>query len=503
MQNKKRFWEVPDVDLDFRHYSGHPSDAIKELKRNIEKYLRKPDVPQQDKEVYSAVFNALDYYKSILYSSAADFSVGPTFLNHSLNNMKTDYEYLTEKYNSDDPLTPPVITINGRIKSPISALEKIKDKIEEYLKNGTDLRYLNESLRDFMGVRIIVDPPQDIKDLGIDSENEYLEKVLEDLLDFHGINDETSPNSYKFIPINTKNNPHKLEKMQADGRKDNIPAHLIPFVKNYVDHYKTSGYQSYHICATPDYSNTVKGPTLPPCIIPPAKTEYSFEYQVRTKKMHDAAEHGVASHDDYKELGSYHRLSIPFYIEYKSELGKFKSINLEESCRKHFGYVPFLRVYSESGTYLRDMSLLDFRDLFTSAERDATIDGKKRIYYCENRGFEVGTEPTTLTIPEETEKFSYVLKDQPVPIFLTNDSLTTSTSSEGLQEILENSDALDSTILPTDNDTPKFDKPQITIFSVETSEDRESQKTTSYQETNLKNYSDTQISKEDDDFVQE
>ncbi len=129
MSDEKRFWEVPEVDLNLRHYAGHPSDAIKLLKRNIEKYLRNPLVPQKNREVYSAVYNALDYYKSILYSSASDFSTGPTFLNHSLINMKKDYDYLSQKYNSSDITLPRVITINGRIKSPISAIEKIKDKI--------------------------------------------------------------------------------------------------------------------------------------------------------------------------------------------------------------------------------------------------------------------------------------------------------------------------------------------------------------------------------------
>ena len=81
MSDEKRFWEVPEVDLNLRHYAGHPSDAIKLLKRNIEKYLRNPLVPQKNREVYSAVYNALDYYKSILYSSASDFSTVTTFLN--------------------------------------------------------------------------------------------------------------------------------------------------------------------------------------------------------------------------------------------------------------------------------------------------------------------------------------------------------------------------------------------------------------------------------------
>lgn len=464
MQTDKRFWETSEVDLNLRHYSGHPSDAIKLVKRSIEKYLRKPDVPLKDREVYSAMYHALDYYKSILYSSASDFSTGPTFLNHSLINMKKDYDFLSKKYNSNDPTELPVITMSGRIKSPISAVEKIKDKIEEYLEKGTDLKYLNESLRDFMGVRIIVNPPQDVQNLGKSAELKLLQNVLEDLLQFHGVQDKTVEDVYKFIPINTKNNPDKLERMQQDGNPDFLPNYLIPIVKNYVDHPKKSGYSSYHICATPEYSSEVKRAIYPHYIIPPVKTEYSFEYQIRTRKMDEEAEHGTYCHDYYKKLGNYHRLSIPFYIELNKEQNRFKSLNLEESCQKHFGYVPFLRIYNPIGEYLKDISLIDFRDLFTSSERDSIIDGKKRIYYYpEYGGFEVSKEPNQLMVAD-----NFI-----TPIFLTQDDIDKLNHSEiSYESLLEDSHATDS-ILITGENSEYTVKPQVEVYFVETAEDRE------------------------------
>ncbi len=483
MQNEKRFWEVPEVDLNFRHYAGHPSDAIKLLKRNIEQYLRNPQVPQKNREVYSAIYNALDYYKSILYSSASDFSTGPTFLNHSLINMKKDYDFLTQKYNSKDIMAPPVITINGRIKSPISAIEKIKDKIEEYIKNDTDLRCLNESLRDFMGVRIIVNTPQEIKALGKKAELDFLQDVLIDLLEFHGINNNGVENSYKFIPINTKNHPNKLQNMRSDGNIDRLPDYLVPYVKNYVDHPKESGYQSYHVCATPEYSSSVKKPSLPPHIIPPIRTEYSFEYQIRTADMNDEAEHGTFCHDVYKKIGSYHRLSIPFYIEYSAENNRFKSLNLEESCRKHFGHVPFLRIYDSNGIYLRNISLIDFRDTFTSYEREAIIDGKKRIFYHPSYGLEVSDEPNQLTVVD-----NYI-----TPIFLSTSDLEELASGNlSYQSVLEDSNATDS-ILSLDETSPTT-KPQVEIYVVETSEDRQnSREKDSIPESNIQPIIDDEV----------
>lgn len=466
MQNERRYWEVPEVDLNLRHYAGHPSDAIKLLKRNIEKHLKNPEVFQKDREVYSAVYNALDYYKSILYSSAYDFSTGPTFLNHSLTNMKKDYDFLAQKYNSPDITIPPVITMNGRIKSPISAIEKIKDKIEEYLRNGTDLRCLNESLRDFMGVRIIVNPPQEIKDLGKNAELDFLQNILIDLLNFHGIKNNKVEDVYKFIPVNTKNHPNKLELMQSDGNIDRLPDYLLPYVKNYVDHPKSSGYQSYHICATPEYSSEVRRPNLPPYIIPSLRTEYSFEYQIRTTDMNDEAEHGAFCHDIYKELGSYHRLSIPFYIELSKENNKFKSLNLEESCKKHFGHVPFLRIYNCNGEYLRDISLEDFRDTFTSYEREDIIAGKKRIFYHPNYGLEVSDKPSQLTLLD-----NYIS-----PVFLTAEDIEKLNAAEiTYKSILEESNATDSIL--TDNKAPSTpSKPKVEIYLVETTEDRQKAK---------------------------
>jgi len=472
LQNDKRFWESPEVDLNLRHYSGHPSDAIKLLKRNIEHYLRKPNVPTIHREVYSAIYNALNYYKSILYSSASDFSTGPTFLNHSLMNMKKDYDYLSQKYNSPDITIPPIITINGRIKSPISAIEKIKDKVESYLQNRTDLRSLNESLRDFMGVRIIIDPPQNIKSNGKNAENEFLQKVLIDLLCFHGITGEKVQDVYKFIPINTKNHPHKLENMLSDGNIDHLPQYLSYYVKNYVDHPKKSGYQSYHICATPEYSSEVIKPILPPYIIPPTKTEYSFEYQVRTKEMNEAAEHGPYSHEIYKCTGNYHRLAIPFYIEFNSEHNRFKSLNLEESCLKHFGFVPFLRVYDHNGNYLKNLTLADFRDLFTSSERNEIIDGKKRIYYLQNHGFELA----------DTQSQFVTLQNNSVPIFITSKDIADLKSSKiSYSNILETENATDC-MLPATGENVIY-KPTIELYVVETSEDREN----FYTKTNIEN----------------
>ena len=77
------FWEVPEIDLDLRHYSGQPSDVIKKIKSDIEHYLSNPNLEENRtivrydennnpsmvafniREVSSAIYNALNYYKNI------------------------------------------------------------------------------------------------------------------------------------------------------------------------------------------------------------------------------------------------------------------------------------------------------------------------------------------------------------------------------------------------------------------------------------------------------
>ena len=180
MQINKELWEVDDVDLNFRHYSGHPTSVIRKIKSDIEKYLRQPNVPQKSREIYSAIYHSLEYYKDISYTTSPEFSTDDTFLSYTISMLNEDLQYLSSRYNSPDPTKPPVITLNGRIKSPISFIEKVKEKVNEYLEQDRDFGYFTESLRDLIGARIIVNPPQEVKDQGPEAETEFLYKVFYD-----------------------------------------------------------------------------------------------------------------------------------------------------------------------------------------------------------------------------------------------------------------------------------------------------------------------------------
>ena len=435
------FWEVPEIDLNLRHYSGQPSDVIKKIKSDIEQYLSNPSLEENrtvlryDKDnnptmvsfnvrqVYSAVYNALNYYKNISYLPSAEYETGSTFLSNSIRTFNKDYEYLSGKYSTDDLTQDPVIQVSGRIKSPLSFMDKVREKIVEYIDEDRDFVYFNESLRDLIGVRFVINPPQEIQDQGLQAESEFLYKVYYDLMDHHGI---TYPKDqplkkglFRFFPVNTRHDPEKLEKIKARPEKEGFapyvqngvkgffrPTHRIPEIeqecvdsvtKDYIYYAKYIGYQSIHTCVIPYYSQDVEQMLIPTCIIPPACKDSFIEYQFRTAKQNEYAERGPASHNiEYKPKSSYHRLAVPFYIEFDSPdtineayydhshlpkkplnyKNRLKLRNFGESFKKYYG--PTFEEYF-------GIPFKRFRDVFGSQDRNDILAKKKIVIYDEEK----------------------------------------------------------------------------------------------------------------------
>lgn len=447
MQNTKAWWEVPEVDLNLRHYSGGPSDTIKQIKYDIEKFLVNPDVDDKTRQIYSAIYNALTYYKNISYIPSPEFSTDETFLSSAVTTFNDDYTYLAGKYNM--PNQPPVINVNGRIKSSIGVVEKIKEKITEYLDEGRDLRYFNESLRDLIGFRIIVDPPQYIKDLGEEAECNYLYQVYYDLMQHHGIDDQRTddqpiePGKFKFVPVNTRYSKTKLEKMKErptkSGFSDNISTgvthihipksrpqtveqpHVDSVTKDYVKWPKFSGYQSLHTCVVPDYSDYIETLEPPHYIIPSLSHDYTIEYQFRTKRQDDFAEHGTASHKfAYKPTETiYHRLTVPTFISFDdpevltedlyASKNIFKRMNGPRKNKirvRNFGE-SYKKFYGHSFKDRFNIGFKEFRDRFGYQDRDAVLAGKKKVLYNEERDWYYleDVTPIVFVSAEDRSKF--------------------------------------------------------------------------------------------------
>lgn len=486
MQDKKDFWEVDEIDLNLRHYSGHPIDVIKKIKYNIEEFLSNPKVDDKTRAIYSAIYNSLDYYINIsAMPSPGDFSDEETFLSYSIKNFNNDYKYLASKYDSDDPLVPPVISLSCRIKSPLSFMEKVRDKISTYLENERDLRYFNESLRDLIGVRIVINPPPEIKAQGLEAESNFEYQVYYDLMNYHGINNPDQSNlqvnQYRFIPVNTRYDSKKLssikERPANSGFSESITSgksviyipknrpvimeqpHIDSVVKDFNKWPKFSGYQGLHTCVVPFYSNYVENLSLPSYIIPPASYDYAIEYQIRTQNQDDHAERGSASHKfSYKPTESlYHRLAVPFYITFDDP--KYQTTAFPETTRtlklRTFGE-SYEKFYGHPFEERFNISFKDFRNKFSVEDRDAILADKKIVLY-------------------DRDNDRYYLEDAVTPIFLSSDEisnlgnvLTCKEPTEEIAKLFDSCGATDSVIQTTTTNSAVSPNASIKIYPVTT-----------------------------------
>ena len=523
------FWEIPEIDLNLRHYSGGPSDVIKRIKSDIERYLSNPNLQENRavvrykedgtpylvtynlREVYSAVYNALNYYKDISYLPSAEYGTGATFLSNSIRIFNEDYEYLSSKYNSSDPNEPPVIDFSGRIKSPLSLVDKIREKVTEYIEQDRDFGYFNESLRDLIGMRVIVNPPKEIQEQGLQAESDYLYKVFYDLMQRHGITGFADPEvaelgAFFFIPVNSRHDPHKADKLKSrpdvEGFADFIENGEVnvfipetrPFeieqpcvdsvVKDYCRFPKYKGYQSLHVCIIPCYSTNVEHLEIPNCIIPPKCKSSAFEYQFRTAKQNDYAEHGRASHNvEYKPNNTYHRLAVPFYITFDSledltenyytpqEKNK-KPIHIKNKLRlRNFGE-SFKKFYGFTFEEYFGIPFKKFRDSFESNDRDAILaktkevkfDETQKIYYTVNSK-EAGSKVILALSQEDIEKLKKILSEVTSPDLLK--FFETTHLMDGLTQAT-----------PTASEAPKVSnfKP-FQLYQLESTSDREQTQT--------------------------
>ena len=456
-----------EVDLNLRHYVGERSDVIKEVKVRISNYLRNPDISSASRSIYSAIYNSLTYYQNISDLSISGETADKTFLENMIFEFNQDYQYLSEKYNSPDPTVPKVIQAKGRIKSPISALNKILEKISEYIHDGMDLKPLNNSLRDFIGLRIIVDPPQEIKSQGKQAELDFCYKVFDDLLTHRGIirqiNGESSEKTdYRFVKVDTVHDPHKLEKMKArpklEGFRYNpedlgifIPQERPTFVEKYDEYFKDYQmypkarlYQRLHTCAHPYFADYIPQQRTPNYIIPSTSTDTSIEYQVCTLDEEVFAEHGKASHTEYKGDRSFHRLGIPIFMKFDENLDKIRLTRLDEAIEEFYGYTFQSKFNIDYQTFLRTFDL-EQRNNILAGNLIVSFDDETQEYVV------------------SPAKSLLILNDEQ-PMRFIHDILESS-SPEQLREFYEKNGILDNTILCSESSTSVLSSKSIQIYT--------------------------------------
>lgn len=233
----------------------------------LNKFIRTHNLSKSEKMLYSALQSSLEYYKYISDTNSP-------FFTSLLDYTEKETIALQKKYPNLDVKT------SLRVKSPISAYNKILDKIQEYIRDGRDLKDLNSSLRDFIGIRRIVSLKNALKNNPKKSALRTLEfakdqLVLQENMDFN------------FIPIR-ESKIHAIEEphaYQIDPEQEQmyipkpseVPKDLLGkfryIVKNYIAFPKKSLYQ-----------------TLQYCTFLPFSKQYAVEYQVRDEYMHRMAE---------------------------------------------------------------------------------------------------------------------------------------------------------------------------------------------------------------------
>ena len=462
-----------EVDLNLRHYVGHHSDVIRDVKLRINNYLKQTDLSCGTREVYSAIYNALTYYQNISELSIPGETSYKTFLDNTIEEFNKDFEYLSKKYNSEDPTVPRVIQAKGRVKSPISAMGKILEKTAEYIRDGMKLTDLNNSLRDFIGLRIIVDPPQEIKQLGKQAESDFCYLVFHDLLDHRGIlrqtkNEDSLDTDYQFISVNTVHDPNKQQKLKERPKKEGyiydpeslgifIPKERPECLEQYDDFFKdyrmfpkAKLYQRLHTCARPYYEKFIPKTITPNYIVPSTAYGPSIEYQVCTLEEEDFAEHGKASHTDYKGERKFHRLGIPLFMKFDENINKIRLTRLDEAIKEFYGYTFESMFNIDYQTFLRT---------FDVSQRDDILAGNLDINYDEKTGeYTLDSSSTPIAVSAS----------QPMP-YIQN--LLKNTSEENLRRFYEKNGILDGTI-HSSKTSPNTSK-QLKLYSVEKVEELE------------------------------
>ncbi len=413
---------VKEPDLNMKHYIGSREDVLKKLKTAISEYLQHKEVQDPERVFYSSIYHGISYYQQITDRSISMESEGQTFLENALKAINDDYRYLADNYNSNDPTIPEVISFKGRIKSPSSAIEKLLDKAKEYYLDGMDFAMLNESLRDFFGVRIVIDPPQEIKSQGKQAESDYLYMIMHDFLERKGLDRQIDgnplPTDYTFTTVNTVHEPNKLEKIIERPEKEgfssqameamNLPGKYrfyIPtsvpepilryhdYIKAYRLYPKFQGYQRDHICAYPPYASTIKLPKYPRYINDTKSLKPCIEYQFCLGDEEYHADHGIASHRIYKYYGrdsdntafensqeidwsnvenSFSRYSIPMILVTDRDTNVIRLSRFDEAMEAYHGF-SFKNFFG--------IDYQTFLEKFDTEERDEIFAQRKKVKF--------------------------------------------------------------------------------------------------------------------------
>lgn len=234
------------------------------------------------------------------------------------------YEYAKNKY----PEYNISIDLQGRIKSPVSAINKFKASINEYLQEGKNLDKL--LIRDLFAFKVVVE----VKDkneviLDDDIAAPICYDIISQSLMFSEQHEHTTIQPSRPPSCTNAEIIHDIYTV----KEDDIPPEIQAILNKYEGYYKDyilypkdgSNYQSVHI---------ILELKLPDNDVP-----LLFEMQLKTYQMNEHAERGPGSHKDYKARNHVNFLRVPQIFK-EIDNNSINFVNMDDAFHEFFNFSP-------------------------------------------------------------------------------------------------------------------------------------------------------------------
>ena len=329
--------EANSLNLDA--YPGiYPSDLVPNFMKTLATiFMALPDESPQ-KEAITRYIELLGNYCNVSDKDSPLIRYALHFCDDLKSFIQNNVDFKYPEYDVE-------ITVKGRIKSPISASDKIKTEITQYQQEGKDLETL--VIKDLFAFRIIVtvkDKNGTIlgDDIAIPITYDVVEQAIEYAKAYENVqvnkskarSDKEAPIVFSNITLPTQRTPY-IEEHEALGD-----------FKDYIKYPKRdSNYQSVH---------SKLQITLPTRDFP-----LLIEMQIRTYEMNEHAEHGPASHSVYKSRKIISFSRVPQVFE-ESENGTLEFLPMDEAF-KEFYSISISDLYP-------DLTLNMLEDLFKHSD---------------------------------------------------------------------------------------------------------------------------------------
>lgn len=333
--------------FDISYYAGLTAeDVIPELITKLKITFAKLDKSSNEYKAIKTYIRLLNTYLTMSNPQNPEAANILTFFNELSEYLQ---KYIQGLYPEYDIYIRP----EGRIKSPISANKKIKQKIANYIKNGKDLDTLNIS--DFIAFKFVVDVRNAFGNLVPESKS--VEICY--LCTFAAIEYMQNHQSIDLMKVSRIESNTKVSKdIYRPTQRPTYIEDVDEYIKDFMFSPKPdSNYQSVHM----QFRLSSDGPLI------------ASELQLKTFLMNEYAERGHASHKKYKARKKISFLAIPQILKpKKTNSQQLAFIHPDDAFKEHLGFSPkqihpsmsfdYLKKFLEDNDYAHPILPLYFKE---------------------------------------------------------------------------------------------------------------------------------------------